>query len=56
MDEWIARVKRERPAVYSKDLMEIVFRQPYTKISFVEREGIATRQTASKYHVYRNLA
>jgi len=49
MDHWVARVKTEAPRIYSKDLVEIVFRQPYCKIRFLERDGLATRQTASKY-------
>jgi Fic family protein len=43
------RVQREAPAVYSKDLIEQIFRQPYCKIAFLERAGLGTRQTCSKY-------
>jgi len=43
------RVQREAPAVYSKDLIEQIFRQPYCKIAFLERAGMGTRQTCSKY-------
>jgi Fic family protein len=43
------RVKREAPSVYSKDLIEQIFRQPYCKIPFLERAGMGTRQTCSKY-------
>lgn len=49
MDEWTARVKTERRKIYSKDLIEIVFRHPYCKIRFLEQEKLTTRQTASKY-------
>ena len=35
--------------VYSKDLIEIVFRNPYCKIKFVEDGLRVTRQTASTY-------
>jgi Fic family protein len=49
IDEWTARVKAERKTIYSKDLIELVFRHPYCKIRFLEEEGLATRQTASKY-------
>jgi Fic family protein len=42
-------IREELPKVYSKDLIEILFSHPYTKIDFlVEGLGI-TRQTASKY-------
>ncbi len=43
------KVQREAPGVYSKDLVELVFRQPYTKIQFLVDAGIAKRQTASAY-------
>ena len=43
------RVRTERPAVYSKDLVEVIFHHPYTKIQFLVDEGIAKRQTASVY-------
>lgn len=43
------KVQREAPGVYSKDLVEVIFRQPYTKIQFVVDAGIAKRQTASVY-------
>ncbi|MEX2609161.1 MAG: Fic family protein [Gemmatimonadota bacterium] len=49
MDHWIERVRSERPKIYSRELIEIVFRNPYTKIRFIEEAGLATRQTASKY-------
>lgn len=43
------RVQREAPALYSKDLIEQIFRQPYCKIQFLERAGMGTRQTCAKY-------
>jgi Fic family protein len=43
------KVQREATGVYSKDLIEIIFRQPYTKIQFLVDAGIAKRQTASVY-------
>ena len=43
------RVQREAPGIYSKDLVEQIFRQPYCKISFLERAGMGTRQTCAKY-------
>lgn len=49
MEQVRERVQRERPAIYSKDLIEQVFRQPYCKIGFLERAGMGTRQTAAKY-------
>ena len=35
--------------VYSKELIEIIFSQPYCKIEFVVKARIAKRQTASEY-------
>ena len=34
---------------YRKDLVELVFERPYTRISFVEKAGIAGRQAAAEY-------
>lgn len=49
MQEGIEQVRRELPKVYSKDLLELLFSQPYCKIRFLEEAGIAQRQTASTY-------
>jgi Fic family protein len=43
------RVQTELPKVYRKELIELLFRQPYCKIRFLEEAGIAGRQTASQY-------
>lgn len=48
-DETVARVKQDAPGIYTKELVEIVFRQPYCKIAFLVDAGIAQRQTASEY-------
>ena len=45
----IEKVRTELPKIYSKDLLELVYRQPYCKIRFLEEAGIAQRQTASSY-------
>jgi Fic family protein len=37
------------PRVYSKELIEILFHQPYTKGQFLVDAGIAERQTAAEY-------
>jgi len=41
--------KRLPPNVYSKELIELLFEQPYCKIQFVVDKGIAKRQTAAEY-------
>lgn len=43
------RAQREAPGIYSKDLIEQIFKQPYCKIQFLERAGMGTRQTCAKY-------
>ena len=35
--------------VYSKDLIEILFHQPYTKAQFLVKAGIVQRKTAANY-------
>ncbi len=41
---------RERlPKLYSQDLLNLIFRFPYTKIEHVEREIGVSRVTAAKY-------
>jgi Fic family protein len=49
LDFTVERCRRELPKVYSKELVELVFRQPYCKIGFVVDAGIAKRKTASEY-------
>jgi Fic family protein len=49
MNETSEKVKRELSKIYSKDLVEILFMHPYTKIEFLVNGLGITRQTASKY-------
>lgn len=49
MQETADTVRDQAPKIYSKDLIEVLFAQPYCKIRFLEEAGIAKRQTASKY-------
>jgi Fic family protein len=49
-DQTLARCRAKLPAkVYSKELVEQIFTQPYCKIQFLVDAGIAQRQTASEY-------
>jgi Fic family protein len=49
MNETSDKVKRELPKIYSKDLVEILFMHPYTKIEFLV-EGLGVyRDTAGRY-------
>jgi len=43
------QVQQQAPGIYSKDLVEVIFRQPYTRIQFLVDANIAKRQTASAY-------
>lgn len=46
----LEKAKRVLPkATFSKELVELIFEQPYCKIRFVEEAGIAKRLTATKY-------
>ena len=50
LDDTLALARRKLPPrVYSKDLIELIFRQPYTKGQFLVDAGIAERQTAAEY-------
>ena len=37
------------PKIYSQDLLNLIFRHPYTKIEYVQKEIGVTRLTATKY-------
>jgi Fic family protein len=43
------KMRAELPKIYSQDLLNNLFRHPYTKIEFVAQELRCTRQTAAKY-------
>ncbi|MGF1626734.1 MAG: Fic family protein [Alphaproteobacteria bacterium] len=43
------RMRAELPKLYSQDLLNNLFRHPYTRIEFVVNELGVTRQTAAKY-------
>ena len=50
MDKTIAFAKEKLPSrVYSKELIELLFEQPYCKVKFLVDKGIAKRQTAAEY-------
>ena len=42
-------MREELPKIYSQDLLNNLFRHPYTKIDFVMKELQVTRITAMKY-------
>ena len=49
MEDTMERVKTELPKIYSKELVELLFRQPYTKNRVLVEAGMAERKTASVY-------
>ncbi|EDY82934.1 Fic protein family [Verrucomicrobiia bacterium DG1235] len=44
-----SRLRTQLPKLYSQDLLNNLFRHPYTKIEFVERDLSVSRPTAMKY-------
>jgi Fic family protein len=49
MNEAQESARTQAAKIYSKDLIELIFEQPYCKIAFLEQRTIAKRQTASTY-------
>lgn len=49
MIETKEKIKSELPKIYSKDLVEILFMHPYTKIDFLVEELGIYRDTAARY-------
>ena len=50
MSQTTEKARKELPArVYSRELIEIIFHQPYTKGQFLVGAGIAQRKTAAEY-------
>ena len=43
------RLREELPSLYSQDLLNNLFRHPYTRIEFVVNDLKVSRQTAAKY-------
>lgn len=43
------RIREELPKIYSQELLNNLFRHPYTKIEFVEKDLGVSRLTATKY-------
>ena len=43
------RMRKELPKIYSQDLLNNLFRHPYTRIEFVQKDLRVSRQTAARY-------
>lgn len=49
LEEIAARIRSEAPKIYSRELAELIFIQPYCRIGDLDTAGIAKRQAASVY-------
>ncbi|HWA22434.1 MAG TPA: Fic family protein [Caulobacterales bacterium] len=49
IDSTANRVREAEPRIYSRELIELIFEQPYCRISTLVNKGIAKRQAASTY-------
>lgn len=49
MLEYKGRLRKELPRIYSQDLLNNIFKHPYTKIEFLEKDLTVQRKTAAKY-------
>jgi Fic family protein len=49
MADYKDRIRTHHPKLYSQDLLNNLFRHPYTRIEYLAQETGKTRQTASKY-------
>jgi len=45
----VALVRSERPKIYSRELVDTIFEQPYCRIANLVEAGIAQRQAAARY-------
>jgi Fic family protein len=48
-DETASRIRREAPKIYSRELADLIFVQPYCRVANVVDAGIAKRQAAATY-------
>lgn len=50
MAEYKHQMRQDLPKLYSQDLLNNLFRHPYTRIEYVQKDlGLKSRQTAAKY-------
>ena len=49
MQNYKEKIRKELPKIYSQDMLNNLFRHPYTKIEFVMTELQVSRITAMKY-------
>ncbi len=49
MQEYKVEIREKFPAMYSQDMINVLFKHPYTKIEYVAKELNCHRQTAGNY-------
>lgn len=49
MEKTAEKIKVELPKVYSKDLVEVIFKLPYTKRLYLINAGLGTPKTVGNY-------
>ena len=49
LDQTAERLRRDAPRIYSRELAEVIFVNPYCRIGDLVSAGIAQRQAASTY-------
>ena len=49
MQQTKQRVRSELPKIYSQDLLSNLFKNPYTKIEFLEKDLNISKRTAQNY-------
>jgi len=49
MQQFKRTIRKELPKIYSQDLLNNLFKHPYTKIEFVMRDLMVERKTAARY-------
>ncbi len=49
MADYKLRIRRDLPKIYSQDLLNNLFKHPYTKIEFLQNDIGKSRITATKY-------
>ena len=48
-DTTAEKVKKELPKIYTRELLEVIFHQPYCKINHLVENNIVERQAAARY-------
>jgi Fic family protein len=49
LEKTIENVREKAPQIYSKELVELLFHQPYTRIGLLVESGIVARKAAGLY-------